>query len=387
MRTVTHLTASTFYGGPERQMLGLAQAISADWRTSFLSFSERGQCDRFLQQARLEGFAADALRHDTPNFRGAVREIARRLADLSAEIVCVHGYKAGLLGRIAARRVGVPVIAVSRGWTYEDAKVRFYEFLDRVNLRFMDRVVCVSHCQAETVRKAGVPAGRILVIPNAIRGDRYENPLPCARRELGEFFPRPPRYVVGAAGRLSPEKGFEVLIDSAALIVKQMPDVGFALFGEGARREALCRRIAAQALTNQFVLLGHRSDLDRFMPWFDAFVQSSYTEGMPNVVLEACAAGVPVVATAVGGTPEIIEDGVSGCLVPAGDPAQLARRLISLLGDDERRRSLSCQGRQRVREQFVFEAQARSYAGLFGSLGGRAMTFAAASEQGPAVET
>jgi glycosyltransferase involved in cell wall biosynthesis len=371
MRTIFHLTASTFYGGPERQMLGLARALAADCRTIFLSFSEGERCHRFLEEARNEGFEAYALRHDTPNLRAALREIAGRLNDLSAEVLCVHGYKAGLLGRIAARRAGIPVVAVSRGWTHEDAKVRIYEFLDRVNLRWMDRVVCVSHAQAAKVRKAGIPSKRILVIPNAIQGERYDHPDPSARLEMGEFFPRPMRLIVGAAGRLSPEKGFEVLVDSAALIVKQAPDVGFVLFGDGARREALRERIAKQGMASRFVLLGHRSDLDRFMPWFDVFVQSSFTEGMPNVVLEACAASVPVVATAVGGTPEIIEDGVSGFLVPPGNPHRLAQRGIELLGDVERRQSMGRQGRRRVREQFTFEVQAARYQRLFDSLAPR----------------
>jgi glycosyltransferase involved in cell wall biosynthesis len=368
MPSIVHLTASTFYGGPERQMLGLAQALDGDFRTAFVSFSEGGLCRQFLQEARRQGFQADALRHDTPCFRAAVCELAGRLSDERAAVLCAHGYKAGLLGRIAARRVGIPVVAVSRGWTHEDAKVRFYELLDRVNLRWMDRVVCVSHAQAAKVRRAGVPASKIMVIPNAIHCDRYDHPDPRARRELSEFFPHPTRIIVGAAGRLSPEKGFEVLVDSAAWILKQIPDAGFVLFGEGARRKALSERIRTLGMTGRFVLAGHRPDLDRFMPHLDAFVQSSYTEGMPNVVLEACAAGVPVVATTVGGTPEIIEDGVSGYLVAAGDSDQLARRLIELLNDDERRRTVSELGRQRVREQFTFDVQATLYQRVFDSL-------------------
>jgi glycosyltransferase involved in cell wall biosynthesis len=365
MRGVIHLTASTFYGGPERQMLGLARALGAEIRTVFLSFSEGGRCRHFLEEARRQGIEAGALRHDTPYLRAALRELTGRLVKERADVLCVHGYKAGLLGRVAARRAGIPVVAVSRGWTYEDAKVRFYELLDRVNLRWMDRVVCVSHAQAAKVRRAGVPARKIVVIPNAIHAERYQNPDPAARRELEGFFPHPARLILGAAGRLSPEKGFEVLVDAAALILKQLPDVGFVLFGEGARREALSERIARLGLAGRFVLAGLRSDLDRFMPHLDVFVQSSFTEGMPNVILEACAAGVPVVATAVGGTPEVVEDDVNGFLVPAGNADQLARRTLDLLRNDERRREMGCQSRRRIREQFTFEAQAAHYQRVF----------------------
>src|SRR5262249_18027517 len=154
--TIIHLTSSTFFGGPERQMLGLAQALGEGDRTAFFSFREGGRCRDFLGRARREGDEADELAHDTPHFRAAVRELTARLRRASADVLCCHGYKADLLGRPAARRAGVPVVAVARGWTAEDLKVRLYEALDRFALRWMDRVVCVSEGQAVKVRHAGV---------------------------------------------------------------------------------------------------------------------------------------------------------------------------------------------------------------------------------------
>ena len=106
--------------------------------------------------------------------------------------------------------------------------------------------------------------------------------------------------IVGAAGRLSPEKGFDVLIEAAARVIDLDPTVGFVLFGDGPCKPALMEQIGSLGLTGSVVLAGFRNDLDRFIPQLDLFVLPSYTEGLPNVVLEACAAGVPVVATAVG---------------------------------------------------------------------------------------
>src|SRR4051812_36187577 len=113
---VVHLTASTLFGGPERQMLGLAHALAAPCRSAFLSFAEGGHCHAFLDEARRQGFLAQALQHDTPHLLGAVRELGELLGDLRADVLCCHGYKANLLGRLAARRLRVPVVAVSRGW-------------------------------------------------------------------------------------------------------------------------------------------------------------------------------------------------------------------------------------------------------------------------------
>src|SRR5947209_14954822 len=116
---VVHLTASTLYGGPERQMLGLAEALAGHAETVFLSFAEGGRCRAFVDEACRQGFAAQALANDTPHLVAAVRELTRRLRLSAADVLCCHGYKADVLGRLAARRAGVPAVAVSRGWTGE----------------------------------------------------------------------------------------------------------------------------------------------------------------------------------------------------------------------------------------------------------------------------
>jgi len=226
----------------------------------------------------------------------------------------------------------------------------------------------VSHGQAARVRKAGVPRRKIVVIPNAIDADRFNDLDPTARSELERFFPRPVRRIVGAVGRLSPEKGFDILIDAASQVVRLNPTVGFVLFGDGFLREKLQSQIAAHQIADHFVLAGFRTDLDRFIPHFDVLVQSSYTEGMPNVVLEACSAGVPVIATSVGGTPEIIEDGQGGYLIATGEPSPMANRIVELLGDEPRRKAMGEWGRRRMRESFTFEAQAESYCLLFSEI-------------------
>ncbi|MCI0456894.1 MAG: glycosyltransferase, partial [Gemmataceae bacterium] len=284
---------------------------------------------------------------------------------LQVQVLCCHGYKADLLGRLAARRQGIPVLSVSRGWTGESWKVRLYEILDRISLRWMDRVICVSEAQARQVRRAGVPARQVVVIRNAIHTARFEAPDPVYQDRLQQFFATPPRYIVGAAGRLSPEKGFGVLVEAARQLVQVEDSAGFVLFGDGPLREALVRQIEAAGLTRRFLLAGFHDDLDGYLPFLDLLVLPSFTEGLPNVVLEAAAARVPVVATAVGGTPEVIEEGVSGFLVPPGDPASLARRIRDVLDSETRRREMGQHGRQRVVAQFSFAAQGLAYRRLF----------------------
>ena len=367
---LVHLTASTFFGGPERQMLGLAEALPQTVRTTFVGFPEGGRCAAFLDEVRSHGFDAIALRHDFPNRRATVRELAAVLREVGGEVLLCHGYKANILGRVAARRVGVPAVAVSRGWTGEDRRVRLYEWLDRRHLRLMDHVVCVSEGQAAKVRRwCGVPASRLTVIRNSARLAAFENTDPDARRKLLAFFGRDTTVsqVVLAAGRFSPEKGFGVLIEAARL-VRENPAAGFVLFGEGALRPELERRVAELGLAGRFILPGFRTDLDSLIGAADVVVLPSFTEGLPNVALEASAAGVPVVATAVGGTPEAIADGDTGFLVPPGDPHALAAKVGELLRSPLLRRRMGEAGRQRMRELFTFGAQAAAYLRLFESV-------------------
>jgi glycosyltransferase involved in cell wall biosynthesis len=368
MLTVLHLTSSTFFGGPERQMLGLAQSLAGSVRTLFVSFEEGGRCEPFLEVAQRWGFRAESLTNDTPHLVSAVKELVVYLKENQVEVLCAHGYKAGLLGRLAARRVKVPIIAVSRGWTYASPKVRLYEYLDRMNLRWMDRVVCVSRGQAEKVRCCGVPSRLIVTIPNAICAERFATPDLASRLELERLFPQPVRLIVGAAGRLSPEKGFEHLVEAAATVLGKIPDVGFILFGEGTLHDAITAQIASFGLSDRFVLAGFRRDFDSLLPHLDLIVQSSVTEGMPNVLLEASAAGIPVVATAVGGTPEVVVDGRNGYLVPARGRSALARSILDVLGDRELRQRMGAAGRNRMREEFTFGAQGKSYLRLFSEL-------------------
>lgn len=346
-------------------MLELASTLPPPYQTIFLSFYEGGRCNHFLHEALRRGFSGAPLRNDTPFLRAAVRELVRTVRRLDVRIVCCHGYKADLLGALAARRAGVPVLAVSRGWTGEDWKVRLYESIDRLALRWADAVVCVSRGQARKVLDAGIRPEKVAVIPNAIRAERFAAPRPEARRRLEELFPKKPQWIVGAAGRLSPEKGFDVLIEAARRVVREEPAAGFVVFGEGVLREELRRHVARCGLNESFVLSGFRKDLDALTPSLDVLAITSHSEGLPNVLLEAQAASVPAVCTAVGGIPEVVSDGRNGYLVPDGDAAATGERILALLRSEDQRRAMGRLGREVVSAQFSFEAQAKQYQELF----------------------
>lgn len=362
---IVHLMASPFYGGPERQVLGLAKHLPRDVESVFVSFAERGLAQMFLDEARRAGFETVALEHNAPRLLASIGEIARELRRVKADLVCTSGYKPDILGWRAARRVGIPVVSISHGWTAATWRVRCYESLDRAILRWMDAVVCVSKAQADKVRAAGVIETKVVTIQNAIGEDAFVDANAGVRAEMVQWFAQPPRWLIGAAGRMSPEKGFAVLIEAASLVVQQRPDAGIVLFGDGPLRADLERAIAERGLKGRFVMAGFRSDLGRFLPNLDLGVMSSFTEGLPVALLEMGAAGVPSVATAVGGIPEVIDDGVSGALVPPGDAKTLARRILALLDNDSQRIAMGRAARDRARRDFSFEAMSQRYLDLF----------------------
>lgn len=380
---IVHLTASPFFGGPERQMLGLARAMPAEYRSVFLSFRERGLNRPFIQELRNHGLAAVELRGNAPRLWSAAKEVATCLRSLRADVLLCHGYKPDIIGYLAARRAGVPVVAVSRGWTWATLKVRAYEWLDRRVLNHVDHVVCVSGGQATKVRRAGVGPGKITVIHNSIDTRRFGTPEASGAKTLAGMFENVPSRIAMAVGRLSPEKGFGRLVECAVLLRERGLDVGFVLVGEGPEREALEHAVARAGLAGRFILAGFRKDVDRLIPHADLLVQSSYTEGMPNVVLEAMAASVPVVATSVGGTPEVVQQGVTGLLVRPGRAEDLAAGVTAVLADEANRLRMGHAASERVRGDFTFASQSAAYQQLLDRLagtGGREPAMSAAEQ-------
>jgi glycosyltransferase involved in cell wall biosynthesis len=308
------------------------------------------------------------LKYDTPHLLSMVAELCRVAASLQAEVLVTHGYKSDLVGLLASRRMGIPLVAVSHGWTRESWKVRVYERIGKWALARADRVVCVSKEQADRAIQAGVPRGRVSVIRNAVDVSRFDRPDAAYRERLLGLPSRHCKQVVVAAGRLSPEKGFDVLVGSAAEVARHRDDVGFVLFGEGPCRTALTKLISKRGLADCFVLAGFESDLDRWIPHADAVALSSWTEGLPNIVLEAMAAGVPVAATAVGGIGELLENGRTGRLTAPGDEKGLSHAILDLLEAGESRRRMVSAARERVESEFSFQRKAAEYVRLIDDL-------------------
>lgn len=357
---LTHLIGTNFFGGPERQILTHSIRIREQgFEPQIVSFHEGGKVNDLLAQASSHGLPCRELKPWGPFHPGSVMELCQELRTFGSEVLIGHGYKANVVGRLASWFSGIPFIAVSRGWTSESSRIRLYEALDRIFLRLADAVIAVSDGQRRKILACGVPARKVRVIHNAV--DLKSFPAPNGKGVRDELGIPEKAVLVVTAGRLSPEKNHRGLIDAATRVLSMNKDVWFVVFGEGFLRSNLEDAIAEAGIEGRFLLPGFRPDVRSLFHEADIFALPSLTEGLPNVILEAFACGKPVVATSVGGTPEVVRQGRDGILVPAGEMGMFADALLRLAGDPALRESMGRSGFEHVGAAFDYSSQTEAY--------------------------
>ncbi|MFZ5997673.1 MAG: glycosyltransferase [Nitrospirota bacterium] len=363
-RAIGHLIATNFFGGPEKQIIEHACRINERrFAVTVFSFREHPGPNELLQKAREKNIPAVELPVRGPFDPSAIGDLVRSIKKMRIDILCTHGYKSNVIGHIAARTAGIPHIAVSRGWTGESRKIRLYEYLDKRFLKFADHVVAVSEGQRKKVVAAGAAPERVSVIYNGVTVGAVEEDREMSLRSVLGLDGA--ATLVVSAGRLSAEKNFSGLIDAARLVTAKECTARFVVFGEGVLRKELEQKVRRAGLEHFFFLPGFRRDFRSLLDDADIFVLPSFTEGLPNVVLEACAKRKPVVATAVGGTPEVIQHGSTGFMVAPHETEKMADYILMLLRDPSLRRTMGACGYEYVREYFNFDIQTKRFEALY----------------------
>jgi len=300
---------------------------------------------------------------------GIWRSLRRLVSDRGIDIVHAHEYKTDLLALLLARAEGVTPLATVHGWSgHSWRELNLYYPIDRRLLTRFPRLVAVSGEIRQTLIDHGASADRVVMLLNAIdpamfvRDERRE---PDARRALA--IPAG-TLAVGAVGRLAPEKRYDLLIEVVARLRREGQPVQLLFAGEGDLRSALEEQARAHALGDNCRFLGHVTDVVGFYHSLDLFVQTSDHEGTPNAVLEAMAMKTPVVATAVGGTCQLIADGVHGLLVPRGDVNALAAAIRAVASDQSAARRRADAARHRVEAELSFERRTRAVEDIYEEL-------------------
>jgi starch synthase (maltosyl-transferring) len=354
-------------GGAEKMLIELAQRLDRRrWSPSVLALGREGPLARPLRQ---EGMDVECLEVDR---RRPIRGVLRLAAALRARrprLVQSFLFHANVASRLAAPLAGRPwVVGGVRVAEHEQA---WHLRLERRTQRLGAGWVCVSEGVRQwMIREARIDPARLVVIPNGIECDAPE-PAAADRSVLSRF---PAGPIALFVGRLTRQKGVDVLLEAASVVVANQPDWSLAIVGDGPDRPMLEERVRNDpGLKSAVKFLGARSDVGALLRAADLLVLPSRWEGMPNVVLEAMAAGRPVVATAVAGTSELVRSGETGWLVPPEDPGAVAGALIEAARDQPRAQLYSRQGRDRVAREYRVETMVERYERLWARVLGLAV--------------
>ena len=362
---ILHLRASQFYGGPEKQILHHAvSASSQQLEICVGSFRDSAARPELLERSERVGLPT--VEFSSGRFGwGAILELAHTLRKDKISLLCTHGYKANLLGWAASRLTGCPQIAFARGWTGENWRIRLYERLDRLALARADWAVCVSRPLADEIRKKRARRTPPVQIPNCALYPFQRVELPVDRGASRKMIGLPRNSLcICAAGRLSPEKGHRYLLEAVAKLVQNLPRLLLVLLGDGRERANLEQQAKQSGIEKHVLFAGFKKDIRPWIEACDLLVNPSLTEGTPNVVLEAMALGTPVIATRVGGVPDVVEHMISGILVAPADSSALTAAIHALLSSPSEQLRLA-QNAQRRLFQYSPEKQTQQLKELY----------------------
>lgn len=356
---VLHLIASGFFGGPETQILNhLTRATKTGFSIGVCVFSGNGMSTDLGCRARERGIPAFFLETGSKFDLKSLKELRDIVARNGVDVICSHGFKSDFYSYVLKKVHPLKNVSFVRGDTSENLKVYLYTLLDKRLIRTFCHIVTLSEAQKRKVLRLGIPESRVTIVSNAIDVVALSDAASVGKGDLtmvDELVETTP-YVV-TVGRLSPEKGHRFIVEAMGKIAERRPDLRLVIIGEGQERGRLEAQIRRLGIADRVIMPGFSRTAPYYIRKAAALVNPSLSEGMPNVVLEARALKVPVVATNVGGVEEIIPEGQGGLLVPPSDPGALAAAILRLLRDETRRRDLVENGYEAFRRRFDVAAQ------------------------------
>ena len=353
--------------GAEAVILNLSHALSGLGHASVVGvFSNAENPNVELHEVALrQGIESHLIACSGQMDRTVGAKIRSLIAETHADVVHAHGYKADIYCTFALRGAKVPLVSTCHTWYDNDWKVTLYGKIDRFVLRSFAAVVAVSDAVKGELLRAGVAAKNVYLIRNGIDVAPFEGAASSFRDEVGPGHPE--RMIVGLVGRLSKEKGVDVFIEAAALVLQEIPEVRFVVVGDGEDRAALEAMIDDLGVRGKVRLVGTRSDMPQVYASLDLMVSASRKEGLPMAILEGLASGRALIATPVGAVPEVVRDGVTGVLIAPGDKNLLAATIIRLLRDAELRSRVGAAGRRMIAEEFSAGRMTADYLRVYGA--------------------
>jgi len=385
---VLYVITKSNWGGAQKYVYELATGLPKEKFEAVVMLGGEGELKHKLDQAGIRTISLSSMQRDVSVGKDAFSffRLFRTFRKEKPDIVHLNSSKAGGLGSLAARLAGVPrVIFTAHGWAWNEDRTSFGKatiaFLHWVTMVLSHRIIVVSDYMKKQADAFPFVAGRIMVIHNGIatpdflsRTDAREHLIgqvpEASRSALSETLSKEGALCVGTISELHKNKGLGYALESLARLQAEsgLPPFAFIIIGEGEERASLEAKISELRLEGIAFLAGHQENAARYLKAFDMFTLTSVTEGLGYVLLEAGLASLPVLATKVGGIPEVVPSDEEGILVSVRNPKDTALGLRALLTDPALRASLSAKLHERVLREFSFERMLieteRLYSGL-----------------------
>lgn len=361
---VIHPITRLILGGAQQNTMETCDHLNRDrFEASIISGPETGAEGSLIPEIRRRGIPLTLLpeivRRPAParDFL-AVKKMAQIFKKEKPHIVHTHSSKTGILGRWAAKMAGVPVILHTvHGWGHHVYKKRLYQklftFLEQKSAQITDTLIVVADINARDGLKDGIGTpDQYRTIHSCIDLNTFAARSTATAEIKAALGLKPDCRIIGTVGRLSAQKNPLDFVRTAEKVKKALPNTQFLFVGDGPLRPETESRIRASGLSDDIVLTGLRTDVPELLGCMDVFILTSLWEGLPRVIPQAMACGLPVAANAVDGVCEVIEDGINGFLIPPGDTGQMAERIVRILEEDALRQRLIRKGEETAAKRF-----------------------------------
>lgn len=364
-----HLAGAEVLAADLARRIGHPADQTAPYTFIFLCLDEIGELG---EQLIREGFQVTHLSRRPGVDLAIGNKIARQVRELDVDLFHAHQYTPFFYASLSRGvRSTPPILFTEHGRHYPDHRRPKRVIANKFLMRRGDRVTAVAHwIKQALVDNEGIPADRIEVIHNGIDPGKFNvDTTGEVRRAVRlELDIAPDQPTILQVARFHPVKDHATALQAFALVLSQVPGAVLLLAGDGDERQRLHTLCVELGIRDRVRFLGVRRDVPRLMAAADAFLLSSLSEGISVTLLEAMGCGLPIVATNVGGNPEVVVDGQTGLLSPRSDSAGLARNLIALLRDPARRKAFAAAGRQRLLDHFVQDANHQRYRELYDAM-------------------
>ncbi len=366
------MTDEATIGGGQKHILLLAISLDRKKYDVAVACERQGYLVDELKKADILHLTVEMS--NLPSLK-SLRSCMNALREFEPDILHTHGGTPGLWGRLAARLSGVPIVV----HTYHGLHILYRGaiartvllWLERALLRITSHIICVSSADLVSAKQYGllreVDAS---VVRNGVEVGLVKSPSVEKKLRIRLSIPSK-GLIVGSIGRMHHQKGYYYLLRAASAIVRERKDVYFVLVGDGPEMNQLQEESERMGLADHVRFMGAMDNASELIPAFDIFVLPSLWEGFPIVLLEASAAGKPIVATSIDGSKEIIRDGVNGILVPPKDPERLSKAILRLVAQPALRRRLGKAARSQALREFDVKQMAKRISDIYESLNSR----------------